>query len=202
MEQEITDKLVWTSTLGYNISSTDTKRKITYDNSNKEVRGDFDSWSVNGRTELKYTYDITGRINLKPMLGISLDYLSQDGYSEKGTGYNLNVDSADALSVRPEVGLESEISLFRNATSNFKIIPGIRYSYEVADPYENRDIRLSGFNDAVSVDSRETGRNDLNAGLGLEYSFKDELKLYGEYNKGLLDGNDDQVIKAGFKIIW
>ncbi|MCP1224256.1 hypothetical protein [Sebaldella sp. S0638] len=41
-----------------------------------------------------------------------------------------------------------------------------------------------------------------NAGLGLEYSFRDELKLYGEYNKGLLDGNDDQVIKAGFKIIW
>ncbi|MCP1226278.1 autotransporter domain-containing protein [Sebaldella sp. S0638] len=97
LEQEITDKLVWTSTLGYNISSTDTKRKITYDNSNKEVKGDFDSWSVNGRTELKYTYDITDRINLKPMLGISLDYLSQDGYSEKGIGYNLNVDSADAL---------------------------------------------------------------------------------------------------------
>ena len=72
----------------------------------------------------------------------------------------------------------------------------------MGNPYKDRDINLAGFSDAVSVDSRETGRNDLNLGLGIEYGFKDKIKLYGEYNKGIADGNDNQVIRAGFKIAW
>ena len=202
VEQIITDKLTWTSTLGYNISSTDTSRKITYDNTNREVNGDFDSWSVNAKTQLKYTYDITDRINLRPMAGISMDYLSQDGYTEKGNGYSMDVKAADAFSVRPEIGLESEMTVFNNNTSSFKVIPKVKYSYEVGNPYKDRDINLAGFSDAVSVDSRETGKNDLNLGLGIEYGFKDKIKLYGEYNKGIADGNDNQVIRAGFKIAW
>ena len=202
VEQVITDKLVWTSTIGYNISNTDTARKITYDSTNREVKGNFDSWSLNAKTQLKYTYDITDRINLRPMAGISLDYLSQDGYTESGAGYNMDVKSAEAFSVRPEIGLESEITVFKNDTSNIKVIPSARYSYETGNPYKDRDIVLAGFNDAVSVESRETGRNDLNLGLGIEYGFKDKIKLYGEYNKGVSDDNDNQVIKAGFKILW
>nr|WP_256478748.1 autotransporter outer membrane beta-barrel domain-containing protein [Sebaldella sp. S0638] len=202
VEQVMTDKLVWTSTLGYNISNTDTSRKITYDNSNREVKGSFDSWSVNGKTQLKYTHDITDRINLRPMAGISIDYLSQDGYTESGTNYSMDVKPSDAFSVRPEIGLESEMTVFKNGTSSFKVVPKVKYSYETGNPYKDRDIKFAGFSDTVVLESREAGRDDLNLGLGIEYGFKDKIKLYGEYNKGISDDNDNQMIKAGFRISW
>ena len=203
VEKKIFDNFKWTTKLGYNLNSNDVNRKITYDDSNKNVRGEFDSWSLGGSTEVEYTQKINDRISLRPSIGAVLDYISQDSYSENGAdGLNLNVDSVDALSSKVGIGLAADISAYKSAKHEIKIVPRADYLYELGDPYKDKSVNLAAFSDNMDIWSRNTGKNDLNLGLDLQYEYMEKLTLFAGYNAGVLEDNKTQNINAGFKYVF
>ena len=79
------------------------------------------------------------------------------------------------------------------------ITPRVDYSYELGNPYGNRNVRLSAFDGAMSMTEREAGRNYLNAGLDVEYKANEKFSLYGGYDMDVLSENEGYNIAAGFK---
>ena len=203
VEKELSNNFKWTTKVGYNKNTNDVNRKITYDNSNRDVNGEFDSWSLSGSTVIEYTKKINDRISLKPSAGVILDYISQDSYNESGAdGLNLNVDSSNGLSSRIGVGLEAEISAYKNLNHEVKIIPRIDYLYELGDPYGDKTVSMEAFSDNMDVWSRNAGRNDLNLGIDLQYEYRDNLMLFTGYSAGVLEDNKTQSVNAGFKFTF
>lgn len=201
MENSFANNFKLTTKLGYNYGSNDTKRNITYDNTYREVNGDYNSWALGGTTSLEYSQNITDNITLKPSVNLILDYISQEEYTETGAGMNVKVDSADAFSAKAGAGIKADISLFDNGISRFKISPKINYYYEMADPYKNKNINLVSFSDTMSIWIREAERNDLNLGVDLEYSFSN-FSIFGGYNAGVLEDTNEQFVNVGFKFFF
>ena len=200
---DVTEKLKWTNTINYNYGMTDMTRKITYDRSNRELNGDFNSWSAGGKTKIEYTQNIGKNIELIPSFGVSVDYLRQNSYTETGDNtYALNVDGASGTSVRAEVGLRPDITVYNSTNTNFKVIPSVRYSYELADPYKDRDVTMSAFDDGISVISREAGKDVLDLGIHLVYNYKENISVFGGYNAGFSDDTRDESFNFGIKYQW
>ena len=84
LNKELTDELVWKNRVNYNYGTNESEREITFDNSNRTVKVDFNSWSAGAGTELEYSKKINDIVTLRPTAGIAIDYLSQEGYTEKG----------------------------------------------------------------------------------------------------------------------
>ena len=199
---DLTEKIKWTNNLSYNYGRTDVSRKITYDRSYQELTGDFNSWSVGGRTEIEYTQDLGNRINIRPSFGINVDYLNQEAYTETGSEeYNVKVNEKDGTSVRAELGLKSDIIVYNTANTKFKAVPSVSYSYELGNPYGDRDVFFTTFDDGISVSSREVGKNQVDLGLNLVYDYK-SLSLLAGYNMGLSKDSQDQNMNVGFKYKW
>ena len=201
MENKFMDNFKLTAKLGYNYGSNDTKRKITYDNSYNEVNGEYDTWSLNGTTGLEYSKEITRNITLKPSLNLILSYISQEDYTETGAIADVKVDSEDAFSAKAGAGIKADINLFDNGVSRFKVVPKINYYYEMSDPYKNKNISLVSLADTMEIWSREAGRNDLNLGVDLEYSINN-FSVFGGYNAGVLDDENEQFVNLGFKFFF
>ncbi len=196
---ELTDKVIWRNRLNYNFGSNDTERKITFDNSNREVNGSFDSWSAGAETELEYTQKINDIISLRPSVGVMLDYLKESGYTENGAeGLNLKVDSNDAFSGKVGAGLKMDINAYKGQNSTFKLTPNVNYAYELGNPYDKRTVKLSAFDGIMDIDERDAGKNSLNLGLDLEYNYKNKFSVYAGYNAGVLSDKDSSFV-AGFK---
>ena len=203
VEKELIDNLKWTTRLGYNQGSSDTYRKITYDNSNREIKGDYNSWSFIGGTEIEYEQKINNRISLKPTAGILLDYISQEGYTEKeAAGMNLDVDSTDELSTKVGIGMKADIVAYKNEKHEFIVIPRIDYMYELGNAYGDKTVSLTAFDGNMGITSRSAGRNDLNLGVDIQYSYNDKFSLYTGYGADVLEKNESQNINVGFKYQW
>ncbi len=203
VEKGLIDNLKWTTRLGYNQGSSDTHRKITYDNSNREINGDYDSWSFIGGTELEYKQKINNKISLKPTVGILLDYISQEGYTEKeAAGMNLNVDSTDELSAKVGVGIKADIVAYKNEKHEFMVVSRIDYMYELGNAYGDKTVSLTAFDGNMGITSRSAGRNDLNLGIDVQYSYNDKFSIYTGYGADVLEENESQNISVGFKYQW
>ena len=201
MENRFADNFKLITKLGYNYGNNDTTRRITYDNTYREVNGEYDAWSLNGTAGLEYSKEITKNIILKPSVNLILSYASQEDYTETGSVTDIKVDSVDAFSAKAGVGIKADINLFDNGASSFKVIPKINYYYEMADPYKNKNISMASFTDTVDIWSREAEKNDLNLGLDLEYSFN-AFSVSGGYSAGVLDDANEQFLNLGFKFFF
>ena len=199
-EQKISPVLKWTSVLSYNKSDNDIKRKITYDKSNEEITGNFDSWSFGGSSILEYDYKINNIISLKPSVGAVLDYIMQDSYGEDSTS-GIQADSYSGFSAKAAANLKADITAFENNRHTFKLFPKIGYTYEMGTPYKDKTVIMTGFDGNIDIETREAERNNINLGLDLEYMYKDNFSIYAGYESGISDDEDRQEqITAGFKV--
>lgn len=197
---ELPNNFRWTNILGYNFSQNSANRKITYDKSNTELNADFNSWTASAKTEIEYNYNLGNAVKLRPHIGINAAYLYQNSYTENGSDiYNLSVNSASGLSVRGETGLDIETTVYSKGSSDLKIVPSILYSYEFADPYEDNTLKLGAFDDTFVYSSREAEKAYLNLGIGIDYKYNDNITFYAKYNKSVLNDENENMIKAGFK---
>ena len=178
----------------------ESEREITFDNSNRTVKGDFNSWSAGAVTELEYSKKINDIVTLRPTAGIAIDYLSQEGYSENGADeLNLKVDSKNSTSTRIGTGIRVDVTAYKGKKSSIIISPRADYSYELGNPYGNRNAQISAFEDSIVLGEREAGKNYLNAGLDVEYKTNEKFSLYGGYDMDVLSENEGYNIVAGFK---
>lgn len=199
LNTELTDKILWRNRVNYNFGSNDSERRITFDNSNREVNSSFDSWSAGGVSELEYTQKINDIISFRPSAGVRLDYLKESGYTENGAdGLNLEVDSNDAFSGKIGAGVKVDINAYKGQNSALKLTPNMNYAYELGNPYDKRAVKLSAFEGKMDINERDTGKNSLNLGLDLEYNYKNKFSVYAGYNAGVLS-DKDSAFTAGFK---
>ncbi len=200
INKELTDELIWKNRVNYNYGMNESERGITYDNSNRTVKGDFNSWSAGAATELEYSKKINDIVTLRPTAGIAIDYLSQEGYTEKGADeLNLRVDSNNSTSTRVGAGIRADVRAYKGKRSTLIITPRADYSYELGNPYGDKNVQISAFNDRISMTEREAGKNYLNAGLDVEYKANEKFSLYGGYDTDVLSENKGYNVTAGFK---
>ena len=201
VEQKLTPNLKWTSVISYNTSDNDTERKLTYDNSNTTLTGNFRSWSAGGSSSLEYKQKINNYIDLKPTIGIILDYIEQSAYSEEG-GTGVNADSYNGFSAKAAAGVRADFTAFQNNNHKFMIQPRILYTYEMGDPYDSKQITMTDFVGMIGIENRTAERNDLDLGVDLQYIYKDKLSFYAGYESGVLSDDRLQTITGGFKIMF
>ncbi len=200
VNKELTDDLVWKNRVNYNYGANESEREITFDNSNRTVKGDFNSWSAGAGTELEYSKKINDIVTLRPTAGIAIDYLSQAGYTEKGADeLNLKVDSNNSTSTRIGTGIRADVTAYKGKNSALIVTPRADYSYEVGNPYGGRNIQIAAFEESIMTGEREAGKNYLNAGLDVEYKTNEKFSLYGGYDMDVLSENKGYNVTAGFK---
>ena len=200
VNKELTDDLVWKNRVNYNYGMNESEREITFDNSNRTVKGDFNSWSAGAVTELEYSKKINDIVILRPTAGIAIDYLSQAGYTEKGADeLNLRVDSNDSTSTRVGAGIRADVTAYKGKNSALIVTPRADYSYELGNPYGGRNIQMAAFEESIMTGEREAGKNYLNAGLDVEYKTNEKFSLYGGYDMDVLSENKGYNVTAGFK---
>ena len=200
VNKELTDELVWKNRVNYNYGMNESEREITFDNSNRTVKGDFNSWSAGATTELEYSKKLNDIVTLRPTAGIAIDYLSQEGYTEKGADeLNLKVDSKNSTSTRIGTGIRADVTAYKGKNSALIVTPRADYSYELGNPYGDRNVQISAFEDSVVLGEREAGKNYLNAGLDVEYKTNEKFSLYGGYDMDVLSENTGYNVVVGFK---
>ena len=201
MENRLNDEFKLITKLGYNYGYNDTKRKITYDNSYREVNGDYESWALGGSTGIEYSKGITENIVLKSSVGFVLDYVSQEAYTETGGAANIKVDSVNSFSAKAGAGIRADMILYNSGVSKFKITPNMNYFYEMADPYKDKNISLVSFTDSMGIWSREAEKNELNLGIDMEYSYNN-FSVYTGYRASVLKDTNEQYLDLGFKFFF
>ncbi len=201
VEQKLTPNLKWISVLSYNTSDNDTERKITYDNSNTDLTGNFRSWSAGGSSTLEYKQKINNYITIKPVAGIILDYIEQDAYTEEG-GAGVSVESYNGFSAKAAAGVKADFTVFQNNNHKFMIQPKAYYTYEMSNPYDKKQITMTGFTGIIGMESRSSERNNLDLGMDLEYTYKDKLSFYAGYESGVSSDDRLETITGGFKIMF
>ena len=201
VEQELTPNLKWTSVISYNTSDNDTKRKETYDKSNKILTGNFRSWSLGGSSMLEYGQKINDYITLKPTTGVILDYIEQSAYSEEG-GAGANVESYNGFSVKAAAGIRADFTTYNSKNNKFMIQPKMLYTYEMGSPYDNKHVVMNGFDGNIGMKNRTADKNDLNLGIDLQYIYKENLSLYAGYESGVFSDDRLAAVTAGFKIMF
>ena len=200
-EQELTPNLKWTSVVSYNTSDNDTERKITYDNSNTTLKGNFRSWSAGGSSILEYKQRINRYITIKPATGIILDYIEQNAYTEEG-GAGVSVKSYNGFSAKAAAGIKADVTAFQNNNHKFTIQPKAYYTYEMGNPYEKKQITMTDFIGSIGIESRSSERNNLDLGMNFEYTYKDKLSFYAGYESGIFSDDRLETVTGGFKIMF
>ena len=139
-------------------------------------------------------------VTLRPTAGIAIDYLSQEGYTEKGADeLNLKVDSKNSTSTRIGTGIRADVTAYKGKNSALIVTPRADYSYELGNPYGGRNIQMAAFEESIMTGEREAGKNYLNAGLDVEYKTNEKFSLYGGYDMDVLSENKGYNVTAGFK---
>ena len=149
---------------------------------------------------MEYNKKINDRVTLRPTVGVAIDYLSQAGYTEKGADeLNLKVDSKNSTSARIGTGIRADVTAYKGKNSALIVTPRADYSYELGNPYGDRNVQISAFEDSVVLGEREAGKNYLNAGLDVEYKTNEKFSLYGGYDMDVLSENTGYNVVVGFK---
>lgn len=124
-------------------------------------------------------------------------HLAEESYSESGApGFNLDVASRDADSLRPFIGVSTAKSF--STEDGTKLTPrlDVEYSRETMNGAPSSTVTVGG--GSFIVDGIEPARDRVTLGAGLDAQVSNALTLHAGYRATLPTGNlFEQTVQVG-----
>ena len=179
---------------------------IWSDNTASSLNSNYNVYGVSSLNELGKDLVISKNAKVIPYIGLELGYMMHPSFEEDGGVESLKVDSNNAYSIKPNLGIrfEGEKAFGKQSSWMLKGNIGIGYEYELGDMNNKEKASLlsieDGYHELSKVDD-EKGTIKTNAYLGIEAYKRYGIYLTGEYGIGQ-DEQDDYklgvMLKASF----
>ncbi|NIJ40716.1 hypothetical protein FHS78_000992 [Parvibaculum indicum] len=185
------------ASLGYGWNSYKSKRFVTGFGTNE---ANYDGKQIMGRAELGYILS-EGALDITPHVGLRVNLLDIDGYTETGPAPAVTVDSRDVNSVRGVLGLGLRYTA--DLGNAGKIVPEgyVRLLNEFGSPDEaiTGNIVSGG-----AFSTKTVARDDLSyaLGAGLTYAMNDSVSLRVHYNGEFQSDYDEHAVSASFRFAF
>ena len=189
------------------VSFHDVDRSINWSGgTTSELNSNYNVYGVSSVNELGKDLEISKNVKVTPYVGLELGYMMHPSFEEEGGVESLKVDSNNAYSIKPNLGIrfEGEKAFGKQSSWMLKGNIGIGYEYELGDMNNKEKASLlsieDGYHELSKVDD-EKGTIKTNAYLGIEAYKRYGIYLTGEYGIGQ-DEQDDYklgvMLKASF----
>jgi hypothetical protein len=203
------------STDGWNIKN-DLLGKMSIHNTDRTV-----NWSEGTKTDLNSNYNVYGvsllnelgkeiEINkntkITPYAGLELGYMKHPDFEEKGGAESLRVDSNDAYSIKPNIGVRLDGEKELGAASGWKVKGniGIGYEYELGNMNNQEKAALSaieeGYHD-LAKPSEDKGKIKTSGYAGVELKGTYGIYITGEYGRGQ-DNQEEYKVGISLKAVF
>jgi len=186
--------------LGTGVNLHDYTRKATLGNIERDAKSKFNSYTVSAGVEISKEFEFD-RFRFRPLAGLDMTYLIKESFDEKGAGsLNIQTGEKELYSIKPKVGLESEISLFRNDFHEISFDSIVEYGYELGNIEDEKEkIQFEGFTGSYELANGVLEDYNLSAEASLKYRYRDNLEVSGGYQ---YKNTDDGRVKVGLKYSW
>ena len=185
------------ASLGYGWNSYDSKRRVTGFGTNT---ASYDGTQFIGRAELGYIFK-EGALDITPHVGIRVNVLDIDSYTETGPAPAVTVNSRSVSSVRGVLGLGLRYTA--DLGDGDKIIPEgfVRLLNEFGNPDEGITGNIVN---GGAFNTQTVARDDLSYGLGagLTYEMNDTVSVRVLYNGEFQDDYDEHSVSAAFRLAF
>ncbi|HZB90496.1 MAG TPA: autotransporter domain-containing protein, partial [Stellaceae bacterium] len=181
------------ATIGYAYDSISATRPIA--SLGETASSSHDGQEATGALQATRRFVLDG-VSLLPAAGLQYAHLSEGGYSENGaSGFDLDVASRNADSLRPFVGVSAATAL--TTENGAVLIPeaDLGYSHEM---FNAPPSLVSVGGGSFTVDGLSPSRDELTVGGGVTARMSGRLSLYADYHAVLPTGNlFEQTVSAG-----
>ena len=203
------------STNGWNIKN-DILGKVSFHNVNRgvnwtdgttsDLESNYNVYGVSSLNELGKDLNLGENVKIVPYVGLELGYMMHPSFEESGSSEKLKIDSNDAYSIKPNLGVrfEGEKTLGKQANWKIKGNIGIGYEYELGDMNKREKVSLAIIEDGfhyLAESEEENGMVKTSAYFGVESHEKYGVYVTGEYGIGDNSKEDYKlgvVLKATF----
>ena len=174
-----------------------------YDGTKSDMKSDYNVYGVSSLNEVGKDFEIGRNVKLTPYTGLELGYMSHEGFEEDGGAEKLKVESNDAYSIKPSIGLrlEAEKKFGTNADWKVKGNIGTAYEYELGDMNKQEKASLStietGYHKLAQTEE-DKGKIKINGIIGVELKDRYGIFLTGEYGIAN-DSREDYKVGVSFK---
>jgi uncharacterized protein with beta-barrel porin domain len=200
----ITGPWQFKAVLSYDNSSYSAQRGISSSVVQRSAQSKTHANQVSNYNELSYAFK-RGNLSLQPLVGMSLGWLRQNGFSEKGgvVGQNLSVDGRTLYSLDTFIGLKVRESVDINSLLKAQFELHALYDHDFSRLKESSLGRLD--NGAVGLVKTADRLNQRDAGvIGASFSLltADSLNFYLDYNGEIRSGQNSHFFNAGIRYVW
>ena len=189
------------------VSFHDVDRSINWSGGTKsDLNSNYNVYGVSSLNELGKDLEINRNMKVTPYVGLELGYMMHSSFEEKGGVESLKVDSNDAYSVKPNIGVRLEGEKEFGATSSWKVKGniGVGYEYELGNMNNQEKASLTsiedGYHELAKV-AEDKGRIKTSGYAGVELKGAYGIYVTGEYGIGQDDQEDYKLglsLKAMF----
>ncbi|MBU9849217.1 autotransporter domain-containing protein [Rahnella aceris] len=177
---ELSDGLMLTNALRYDIHQLESNRSISYTGVNQTADSDNSQQSLEWRSQFSKGFDVAEGLNLTPSAGLKMRHVANDAYSERGAGdFNLSMDASDETAVDALIGMKLKYASSNGWAVNALVEGGPNISYSQS----GQTASLQGAGNArFNVDGEQKGGGINSAAtVGVSYSGKSGHLAFDAY---------------------
>ena len=186
------------------VSFHDVDRSINWSGGTKsDLNSNYNVYGVSSINELGKDIEISRNVKVTPYVGLELGYMMHPSFEEEGGAESLKVDSNDAYSVKPNVGIRLEGEKEFGATSSWKVKGniGVGYEYELGNMNNQEKASLMLVEDnyhELAKPAEDKGKIKTSGYAGVELKGAYGVYVTGEYGIGD-DNQEDYKIGLSLK---
>ena len=179
-------------------------RSITwYDKTKSDMKSDYNVYGLSSLNEIGKDFEIGRNVKMVPYTGLELGYMTHESFEESGAAESLKVESNDAYSIKPSIGVRLEAEKRLGSESNWKIKGniGAGYEYELGNMNRQEEAGLSAIEEGhhkLAQTAEDKGRLKTNGIIGVELKDRYGIFLTGEYGIGN-EKKEDYKVGVSFK---
>ena len=179
-------------------------RSITwYDKSKSDMKSDYNVYGLSSLNEIGKDFEIGRGVKVVPYTGLELGYMTHASFEESGGAESLKVESNDAYSIKPNIGVRLDGEKEFGATSSWKLKGniGLGYEYELGNMNNQEKASLSLIEDgyhSLAKPTEDKGKIKTSGYAGVELKGVYGVYVTGEYGLGN-DGQEDYKIGLSLK---
>jgi outer membrane autotransporter protein len=150
-----------------------------------------------------YDWHVSNRLTVGPLVGLQYVHLDVNGFNEYGaSAADLAIADQSMDSLQSRVGGRADFHLASSSTSTFAAELHAAWQHEYLDDSRGIGATFAGSGlTPFSVQTVSPMRDAAVVGLGLNFTFKDRLTLFADYELTLWnESNFNQSVNAGGRI--
>ena len=189
------------------VSFHDVDRSINWSGgTTSELNSNYNVYGVSSVNELGKDLEISKNVKVTPYVGLELGYMMHPSFEEKGGIESLKVESNDAYSVKPNIGIRLDGEKDFGATSSWKVKGniGVGYEYELGNMNNQEKVSLvtieDGYHDLAKA-AEDKGRIKTSGYAGVELKETYGIYVTGEYGIGE-DNQEDYKVGITLKAMF